>query len=182
MLIQFMKENMKKPSAKKINMFDYVAIGEQAEIRPVLKGVYMDKENKVAVATDTFAIIISKSKYKPTKSKNGIVTKDGKSISGKYVNYNYALNLGALTEIEALPEETIVDAALITMAEAKLKDIDIAPAVSITANRKIALFPVRKLPLLLEVGLSGWKYSKDKGAYYYEDDDKKIIVMGVYVD
>lgn len=180
MLVQFVKTNIKKPSAKKINMFDYVATGEQAAIRPVLGGVYMDKENKVAVATDSFVIIISKTEYKPTRFKSGIVCRDGKSIDGKYVNYNYGLDIGKLTELKLFTKETIIDTARTTMAECKLEDLTFAMAIPIAKGTKF-LFPVRRLPLLLEVGLSGWSYSESKGGYYYEDNDKKILIMGVKV-
>ena len=184
MLIQFLKSNLRVPKAKKINMFDYVATGEEAAVRPVVSGVFMDKKNKVAVATDGHVIIVSKSEYKPTNIKSGIVGKDGKAIDThncKYVDYEIPFQF----EEEEAPivlfdEATIIDSALTTLAENELKESEMCPSMPI-ANGPDCFFPITRLPLLLELGLDGWEYHKDKHAYYYHDDDKRVIVMGVKV-
>lgn len=181
LLVQFLKGNLRVPKAKKINLFDYVATGDEAVQRPFLAGVFMDKEDKVAVASDGHVIIISKSDYKPTKAKFGIIDKKGKSIeSGEYVNYRSAIQLkGESTVIKLYDEKTIIDSALLTLAESELNGFEMCPAISITPDTKYSfLFPVHRIPLLLEVGLDGWEYSS-KGMYYYKDDDKEVAVMGV---
>lgn len=182
MLIQFLKSNLRVPKAKKINMFDYVATGEQAVIRPVVSGVFMDKKNKVAVATNGHVIIVSKSEYKPTKIESGIVGKDGKAINihnCKYVNYEIPFQF----EEEEAPivlfdEDTIIDSALTTLAENELEENKMCPSIPI-AKGPDCFFPITRLSLLLELGLDGWEYHKDEGAYYYHDEDKRVIVMGV---
>ena len=94
MLIQFLKENLQVPKAKKnLSVFDFVATDkEELKIRPVMGGVFMDKKNKVAVASDGHVMMVSKSEYKANNFKSGIITKDGKTIPGKYVNYEFVLN------------------------------------------------------------------------------------------
>lgn len=185
MLIQFLKGNLRVPKAKKINMFDFVTTGDEAKTRPVLSGVFMDKENEVAVATDGHTIIISKSEYHPTKFKNGIIGKGGENIQGKYVTYRSAISMslnGKKTEIVPLPVSEIADKAMLVMAEHKLAGWDIAGGVRISDKSVNLYFPIRRLPLLFEVGLEGWIYCSDKCCFYYKDDDKEILVMGILIN
>lgn len=183
MLIQFLKSNLRVPKAKKINMFDYVATGEEAAIRPVVSGVFMDKANKVAVATDGHTIIVSKSEYKPTRVKNGIIDKDGKAVNTrncKYVKYEYPFQFeeGDGGPIELFDEATIIDSALTTLSENELSESDMCPSIPIASEPDL-FFPISRIPLLLEVGLKGWEFHEK--VYYYRDDDKRIIVSGVMV-
>lgn len=183
MLIQFLKTNLRVPKAKKINMFDFVATGDEANARPRLSGVFMDKENKVAVATDGHTIIVSKSEYHPTKFKNGIIGKDGKNVEGKYVTYRSAMELDEAMEVVPLPIEDIIDSTLNVVAEFKLAGYDIAGGVRISGDKSIDLyFPIYRLPLLFEVGLEGWVYSPKKHCFYYKDGDKEVLVMGILIN
>lgn len=182
MLIQFMKENLQAPKAKKnLSVFDFVATDkEELKIRPVMGGVFMDKKNKVAVATDGHVMMVSKSEYKANNFKSGIITKDGKTIPGKYVNYEFVLNqYKDIKHIKLYDEKTLIDMALITQAEWELMDGLTAPCIPITPDKDCAIdfFPIRRLPILLSVGLEGWMH--DKCAFLYEDDDKKIFIMSV---
>lgn len=182
MLIQFLKENFQVPKAKKnLSVFDFVATDEEElERRPVMGGVFMDKKNKVAVASDGHVMMVSKSEYKENKFKSGVITKDGKNLPWKYVNYELILNqYKDKKPIELYDEKTIIDMALITKAEWELREGENAPGIPITADKEcsIDLFPIRRLPILLSVGLEGWKY--DRCAFLYEDNDMKIFIMGV---
>ena len=182
MLIQFLKENLQVPKAKKnLSVFDFVATDEEElERRPVMGGVFMDKKNKVAVASDGHVMMVSKSEYKENKFKSGVITKDGKNLPWKYVNYEPILaQYKEKKPIELYDEKTIIDMALITKAEWELREGESAPCIPITADKECSIdfFPIRRLPILLSVGLEGWKH--DRCAFLYEDDDKKIFIMGV---
>lgn len=182
MLIQFLKENLQVPKAKKnLSVFDFVATDkEELEKRPVMGGVFMDKKNKVAVASDGHIMMVSKSEYKENKFKSGVITKDGKNLPWKYANYEPILaQYKDKKPIELYDEKTIIDMALITKAEWELMEGESAPCIPITADKEcfIDFFPIRCLPILLSVGLEGWKH--DRCAFLYEDDDMKIFIMGV---
>lgn len=183
MLVQFMKENLKVPKAKKINMFDYVAIDDEAKKRPNLSGVFMDKERKAAVAIDGHTAIISKSDYKPTKFENGIIGKNGENISGKYPNYWLAMpKPDDRVELTPLTEEAIIETALAMKAKNELNGCDIPIGVFISSNKVNGYFPAKRLPLLLEIGLDGWVFCPKKLCYYYKDDDKEIVVMSILIN
>ena len=125
-------------------------------------------------------MMVSKSEYKANNFKSGIITKDGKTIPGKYVNYEFVLNqYKDIKHIKLYDEKTLIDMALITQAEWELMDGLTAPCIPITPDKDCAIdfFPIRRLPILLSVGLEGWMH--DKCAFLYEDDDKKIFIMSV---
>ena len=102
------------------------------------------------------------------------------TIPGKYVNYEFVLNqYKDIKHIKLYDEKTLIDMALITQAEWELMDGLTAPCIPITPDKDCAIdfFPIRRLPILLSVGLEGWMH--DKCAFLYEDDDKKIFIMSV---
>lgn len=80
---QFVLLNTPQPKGGKVKIYDWVG---KENYRPQLMGVYHDAENKVAVATDTHALIVSKSDYVECEESH-IVAKNGDEIHGKYANY-----------------------------------------------------------------------------------------------
>lgn len=181
MIRQFVIENMPLPKAKVINLYDYVNKGGNSP-KEILRGVYMDKENKVAVATNCQTLIVSKSMYKPTKFKNGVVDKDGKNISGVYVNYKYALpNEDELEDIDVFSKNVIEQETVSALADKFLSgDDEFCASIPIHTGSEVQ-FPVSAVPLLLKTKPDGWKFTSKRN-YYYEDDDLKIVVSSVLVD
>ena len=80
---QFVLLNTPQPKGGKVKIYDWVG---KENYRPNLMGVYHDAENKVAVASDTHAIIVSKSDYVECEESH-IVAKNGDEIRGRYVDY-----------------------------------------------------------------------------------------------
>lgn len=80
---QFVLLNTPQPKGGKVKIYDWVG---KENYRPNLMGVYHDAENKVAVASDTHALITSKRDYVECEESH-IVAKNGDEIHGKYANY-----------------------------------------------------------------------------------------------
>ena len=80
---QFVLLNTPKPKGGKVKIYDWVG---KENYRPNLMGVFHDAENKVAVATDTHALIVSKSDYVECEESH-IVAKNGDEIRGRYADY-----------------------------------------------------------------------------------------------
>lgn len=180
MIRQFVIENTSLPKAKAFNMYDYVDQGYNP--RKILTGVYMDKDEKVAVATNCQVLIVSKSMYKPTKFKNGVIGRDGKNIPGEYVNYKFALPKGDCTNIDVFRKISIEQKAVESLADKFLSgDDEFCASIPIHLGNMGVQFPVSAVPLLLKTEFGGWKLTSKRN-YYYEDDDLKIVVSSVLVD
>lgn len=181
MIRQFVIENTPLPKAKAINLYDYADQGYNP--RKILSGVYMDKGDKVAVATNCQVLIVSKSMYKPTKFKNGVVGKDGKNIPGEFVNYKRALpDDGDHIDIDVFSKDIIEQETVGALADKFLSgDNEFCASIPIHFGDNELQFPVSAVPLLLETKLDGWKLVSKRN-YYYEDDDLKIVVSSVLVD
>lgn len=80
---QFVLLNTPTQKGGKVKIYDWTG---KEQYRPNLMGVYHDAENKVAVATDTHALIVSKSDYVECEESH-IAAKNGDEIQGKYPNY-----------------------------------------------------------------------------------------------
>ena len=80
---QFVLLNTPQTKGGKVKIYDWVG---KENYRPNLMGVYHDAEDKVAVATDTHAIIVSKSDYVECEESH-IVAKNGDEIRGRYADY-----------------------------------------------------------------------------------------------
>ena len=80
---QFVLLNTPTQKGGKVKIYDWVG---KENYRPNLMGVYHDAENKVAVASDTHALITSKSDYVECEGSH-IVAKNGDEIRGRYVDY-----------------------------------------------------------------------------------------------
>ena len=80
---QFVLLNTPTQKGGKVKIYDWVG---KENYRPNLMGVYHDAENKVAVASDTHALITSKSDYVECEESH-IVAKNGDKIRGRYVDY-----------------------------------------------------------------------------------------------
>lgn len=80
---QFVLLNTPTQKGGKVKIYDWTG---KEQYRPNLMGVFHDSENKVAVATDTHALIVSKSDYVECEESH-IVAKNGDEIQGKYPNY-----------------------------------------------------------------------------------------------
>lgn len=80
---QFVLLNTPTQKGGKVKIYDWT---DKEQYRPNLMGVFHDSENKVAVATDTHALIVSKSDYVECEESH-IVAKNGDEIQGKYPDY-----------------------------------------------------------------------------------------------
>lgn len=80
---QFVLLNTPTQKGGKVKIYDWTG---KEQYRPNLMGVFHDSENKVAVAADTHALIVSKSDYVECEESH-IVAKNGDEIQGKYPNY-----------------------------------------------------------------------------------------------
>lgn len=80
---QFVLLNTPTQKGGKVKIYDWVG---KENYRPNLMGVFHDAENKVAVATDTHALIVSKSDYVECEESH-IVAKNGDEIRGRYADY-----------------------------------------------------------------------------------------------
>lgn len=80
---QFVLLNTPQPKGGKVKIYDWVS---KDGYRPQLCGVFHDTENKVAVATDTRAVIVSKNDYIECEESH-IVDKNGDEIKGRYPDY-----------------------------------------------------------------------------------------------
>ena len=81
---QFVLLNTPQPKSGKVKIYDWVS---KDNYRTQMCGVYHDAENKVAVASDTRALITSKRDYVECEESH-IVAKNGDEIRGRYVDYN----------------------------------------------------------------------------------------------
>ena len=80
---QFVLLNTPQPKGGKVKIYDWVF---KDSYRPQMMGVFHDSENKVAVATDTYALITSKRDYVECEESH-IVAKNGDEIPGKFLDY-----------------------------------------------------------------------------------------------
>lgn len=80
---QFVLLNTPQQKGGKVKIYDWV---DKEKYRPNLMGVFHDAENKVAVATDTHALIVSKRDYVECEESH-IVDKNGDEIQGRYPDY-----------------------------------------------------------------------------------------------
>lgn len=80
---QFVLLNTPTQKGGKVKIYDWTG---KEQYRPNLMGVFHDSENKVAVATDTHALIVSKSDYVECEESH-IVAKNGDEIQGRYPDY-----------------------------------------------------------------------------------------------
>ena len=80
---QFVLFNTPQPKGGKVKIYDWTG---KEQYRPNLMGVYHDAENKVAVASDTRALITSKRDYVECEESH-IVAKNGDEIRGRYADY-----------------------------------------------------------------------------------------------
>lgn len=80
---QFVLLNTPTQKGGKVKIYDWVS---KDDCRPQMCGVYHDAENKVAVASDTRALIMSKRDYVECEESH-IVAKNGDEAHGKYPNY-----------------------------------------------------------------------------------------------
>lgn len=93
MITEFITDNQPKPK-NKFNIWAYTANDER---RPVLNGVFHDKENKMAAATDAHILIADAASYDESKTDTAIdnktwlgrrsVDKYGNFIDGRYPDY-----------------------------------------------------------------------------------------------
>ena len=81
---QFVLLNTPTQKGGKVKIYDWVS---KDNYRTQMCGVYHDAENKVAVASDTRALITSKRDYVECEESH-IVAKNGDEIRGRYVDYN----------------------------------------------------------------------------------------------
>jgi hypothetical protein len=95
LLHEFMVDNERTPKKGEFNIWDWVA---NDELRPVMEGVFHDKENKVAVATNAHMLVVDAASYDESKTDSvGFdsgkqkfdrpINKYGEYIDGRFPNY-----------------------------------------------------------------------------------------------
>ena len=87
---QFVLLNTPQPKGGKVKIYDWVY--KDDNLRPQMSGVYHDCENKVAVATDTHALIVSKSDYVECEESH-IVAKNGDETQERNARHGRVLAL-----------------------------------------------------------------------------------------
>ena len=97
---EFMVDNEPAPKKGEFNIWDYVA---NDELRPVMNGVFHDKESGVAVATDAHILVSDKASYDESNVEpNGhrlAIDKYGKFIDGIFPRWQSVLT----------PKETAIE-------------------------------------------------------------------------
>lgn len=178
---QFVLLNTPTQKGGKVKIYDWVG---KENYRPNLMGVYHDAENKVAVATDTHALIVSKSDYVECEEAH-IVAKNGDEIHGKYANYKSVMPDTDECLLYDVDRDKIKRILTEYKAERKLdKSVEYLAINVGTTDKPLYLTPDNcKLLLQLPDGdffVSANDYNSRAIAYESEDGDYKAIFMPLY--
>lgn len=188
MLQKFMEENTKMPVAKKdLSVWDFVKpgkINKKEDGYWVNCTVYMDDKKKVAFATDTHILCVSKSEYDSLGKAYNRIDKQGKKYNEPLapLMLKYLLNLDEMikrsTPITLCLEESIVKAAHESLTKQKMNDDQYPAGIKISEDEaaKVA-FPPQRVPILLAVGTDGWVVSGN-GQYLHDDGDTIVAICG----
>lgn len=179
---QFVLLNTPKPKGGKVKMYDWVAKGN---LIPQMCGVYHDAENKVAVASDTHALITSKSDYVGCEESH-IVAKNGDEIRGEYANYKSVMPDTDECMLYDVDRDKIKRILTEYRAERKLdKSVEYLAINVGTTDKPLYLMPENcKLLLQLPEGdfyvFAGDDYMSRPLSYESADDNYKAVFMPMY--
>lgn len=172
--------------AKKVNLYKWTG---NDDLRPLLNGVYHDAEKAVAVATDAYAIIVSKSDYikplenaKLTLDKRGyVVNKKGDYLAGKFPKWEVVFG-GRICEDMDIDRETVSRKFERAKAHNKehRKSIDQIHEIAVAEDVYLSILGCKRLLSLPEdVKFKAMRPKYDDGfaMIYGENDNYKVLFM-----
>lgn len=172
---QFVLLNTPQPKGGKVKIYDWVY--KDDNLRPQMSGVYHDCEGKVAVATDTRALIVSKRDYIECEESH-IVAKNGDEIRGKFPEYKRVMPDNDERLIFVVDREKVKQLLAQYKAERKLdKSVEYKAINVSTSEHPFYLHPdLCKLLLQLPEGDFYADYNSQYGSYNsrplsYESED-----------
>lgn len=178
---QFVLLNTPQPKGGKVKIYDWVS---KEQYRPNLMGVYHDAENKVAVATDTHAVIVSKRDYIECEESH-IVDKNGDEIKGRYPDYKRVIPDTDEYLLYDVDREKVKRILTEYRAERKLDKSVEYLAINIGSTDKPFYLSPDNCKLLLQLPegdffVSANDYNSRAIAYESEDGDYKAVFMPKY--
>lgn len=180
---QFVLLNTPQPKGGKVKIYDWVG---KENYRPNLMGVYHDAENKVAVASDTHALIVSKSDYVECEESH-IVAKNGDEIRGRYVDYKRVMPDTDECLLYDVDRDKIKRILTEYKAERKLDKSVEYLAINVGATDKPLYLTPENCKLLLQLPegdffvVAGDDYYKSRPLSYESvDENYKAVFMPTY--
>lgn len=178
---QFVLLNTPTQKGGKVKIYDWTG---KEQYRPNLMGVFHDAENKVAVATDTHALIVSKSDYVECEESH-IVAKNGDEIQGKYPNYKGVMPDTDDCLMFDVDTEKVKQLLIQYRAERKLdKSVEYA-AINVGSKERPLYLTPNNCKLLLQLPEGDFfvcadDYMSKALSYESSDGDYKAIFMPSY--
>ena len=179
---QFVLLNTPTQKGGKVKIYDWVG---KENYRPNLMGVYHDAENKVAVASDTHALITSKSDYVECEESH-IVAKNGDEIRGRYVDYKRVMPDTDECLLYDVDRDKIKRILTEYKAERKLDKSVEYLAINVGATDKPLYLTPENCKLLLQLPegdfyvCAGDDYVSRPLSYESADENYKAVFMPMY--
>lgn len=175
---QFVLLNTQQPKGGKVKIYDWVS---KDGYRPQMCGVFHDAENKVAVATNTHALIVSKRDYVECEESH-IVDKNGDEIQGRYPDYKRVMPDTDECLLYDVDREKVKRILTEYRAERKLDKSVEYLAINIgSPDKPLYLAPENCKPLLQlpdgDFFVSANDYNSRAIAYESEDGNYRAIFM-----
>lgn len=180
---QFALLNTPKPKGGKVKIYDWAGKDNYC---PVNMGVYHDPENKVAVATDTRALIVSKPDYVECEEPH-TVAKNGDEIRGPFPQYKRVMP--DTDNCLLFDVDTDKVARLLTQyrAEHKLDKSVEYKAINVGTKERPLYMALNNCKLLLQLPEGDFFVFADEDymsrpvAYESEDGNYKAVFMPMYL-
>lgn len=179
---QFVLLNTPTQKGGKVKIYDWVS---KDNYRTQMCGVYHDAENKVAVASDTRALITSKCDYVECEESH-IVAKNGDEIRGRYADYKRVMPDTDECLLYDVDRDKIKRILTEYRAERKLdKSVEYLAINVGSPDKPLYLMPENcKLLLQLPDGdfyvFAGDDYVSRPLSYESADDNYKAVFMPMY--
>lgn len=179
---QFVLLNTPAPKGGKVKIYDWVS---KDDCRPQMCGVYHDAENKVAVASNTHALITSKRDYVECEESH-IVAKHGDEIQGKYANYKSVMPDTDECLLFDVDRDKIQRVLTEYRAERKLDKSVEYLAINVGATDKPLYLTPENCKLLLQLPdgdfyvFAGDDYVSRPLSYESVDENYKAVFMPMY--
>lgn len=179
---QFVLLNTPQTKGGKVKIYDWVS---KDNYRTQMCGVYHDAENKVAVATDTHALIVSKSDYVECEESH-IVAKNGDEIRGRYVDYKRVMPDTDECLLYDVDRDKIKRILTEYRAERKLDKSVEYLAINVGATDKPLYLTPENCKLLLQLPegdfyvVAGDDYKSRPLSYESADENYKAVFMPTY--
>lgn len=178
---QFVLLNTPQPKGGKVKIYDWVS---NENLHPNVMGVFHDAENKVAVASNLHAVIVSKRDYVECKESH-IVAKNGDEIKGRYVDYKFVMPDTDEYLLYDVDRDKIKRILTEYRAERKLDKSVEYLAINVGATDKPLYLAPGNCKLLLQLPdgdffVASGDYVCRPMAYESEDGDYKAIFMPLH--